>query len=251
MKTRILFLLLFCAFLSNAQFLHFKANEGEALATNEGLKNYTNYKDFFKLYAPTTEGFSLFQSNVFLFQSNEVNVYSELVADNIGKFRVSLGSHINSSKESDLKDQTIESLLNGGGNAVLSGISTFGYHKSSYSTMCFALNPKLGFQLPVMGSQTENVTFNAQLSAQLYLDFFSENNKLKLFSIFSASQIIGSNELYDNLGIERKSFFLSQANFGIIIENKWRIMATYPIASTYGSLVRRPVSIGTQILIDK
>jgi hypothetical protein len=36
----------------------------------------------------------------------------------------------------------------------------------------------------------------------------------------------------------------------VIVEKKWRIMATYPLASTYGSLIRKPVSIGTQIIID-
>ena len=245
MKTKLFIAFFFYSLISSAQFLHFDDSD---LPAKSGILPLSSDK-WYSLRAPE-ESFKLFKSNVFLFQTNEVNIYSELVSDKIGVFLVSLGTHINSSKETTLEKQTVETLFNGGGNAVLNAVTTFGFYKNSFSTRCFAFSPKIGFQLPQLGSLTDKATFNAQLGGQFYLDFFSATDKLRLFTIISASQIIGSDDLYENLGLEKKSFFLSQINMGILIDKKWRFMATYPLASTYGSLVRKPVSIGTQILID-
>ncbi|RVT75328.1 hypothetical protein EOD40_11225 [Flavobacterium sufflavum] len=244
MKTKLLIPFLFYSMVSSAQFLYFK----------EGTKSKSSFvldksNTFWHLSAPE-EGFKLFKSNVFQFQSDEVNFYSELVSDKIGAFRVSLGSHINSAKENTVEDQTIESLVNGGGNGVLNATTIFGYGQNDWATICFAFNPKLGFQLPALGSLSEEATFNCQLGGQMYIDVFGEKENLKLFSILSAYGIAGSKDLYSNLNIQNKPFFLSQINFGVIIKNQWRIMASCPVAATYGKFVRKPVSVGTQIIID-
>lgn len=244
MKTKLLIIFLFYSVLTSAQFLYFKTTDD-----NNETHLLKESNKFWQLSAPE-EGFKLFKSNVFQFQSNEVNFYTELVSDKIGAFRVSLGSHINSAKENTVEDQTIESLLNGGGNGVLNATTIIGHGKNSWGTLCFAFNPKLGFQLPALGSLSNEATFNFQFGGQMYIDVFGENENLKLFSILSAYEIIGSNDLYENLDIKSKPFFLSQINFGIIIKNQWRIMASCPLASTYGKFVRKPVSIGTQIIID-
>lgn len=242
MKTKFILPLLLFSIVSSAQFLYFEADDAKATTMLATSNKWYNFR------APA-DGFDLFKSNVFQLQTNEVNIYSELVSDKIGIFRLSLGTHINSGKDTTLEDQTIETLMNGGGNGVLSAVTTFAYNKNSFSTFCIAINPKIGFQLPALGSLSENTTFNAQLGAQVYYDVFGESKKLKLFGIVSASQIVGSDDLYTNLNVEKKMFFLSQLNFGVVINDQWRIMASYPLASTYGSLVRQPVSIGTQIII--
>ena len=178
MKTKLLIIFLFYSVVLSAQFLYFKETDDKNDKTHL-LKKSNN---FLQLSAPE-EGFKLFQSNVFQFQSNEVNFYTELVSDKIGAFRVSLGSHINSAKENTVEKQTIASLLNGGGNGVLNATTIVGYYKSSWGTFCLALNPKLGFQLPALGSLSNEATFNFQLGGQMYIDIFGGNDKLKLFSI--------------------------------------------------------------------
>ncbi|TDX00486.1 hypothetical protein [Dinghuibacter silviterrae] len=203
----------------------------------------------FTNYASAQGDFNVINLVQFQAQSGIASLYAELLATNIGHLRISFGSLISANNDSSLQQQTLQSFLAGGGNAVLNVYYPIAYVRKNFFTFLWEYSPKIGGQIPGMGTYNNNVTGNGQLLASdIYVDFTSFDNTLGVYGFLRGSYTFGSSDFYNNLNVPHKIFGLLQLNAGLVLNSNIRISVSGPLASTSGNLLRFPWQIGVQLM---
>ncbi len=176
------------------------------------------------------------------------NIYSELVSGNIGVFRLGFGTLLTSRNDTITSEESLQKLIGGGGNAVLNAYYPVFYSRGKNLDLYCQFAPKIAGDLPVLGSLTDEITGNVNLSGEVYVDLTSNNKAVNLFAYFRAGYIFGTPDFYDNLEVDRKGFWFGQLNVGVTLSSNIRISITTPVFSSQDKLQRFPVMIGTQVL---
>lgn len=203
----------------------------------------------FTNFASAQGDFNVINLVQFQAQSGTASLYAELLGTNIGHLRISFGSLISANNDSSVQKQTLQSFLAGGGNAVLNAYYPLAYVRRNFFTMLWEYSPKVGGQIPGMGTYNNSVTGNCQLLASdLYLDFTSIDNSAGLYAFLRGSYTFGSADFYDNLNIPHKMLGLLQLNVGLVLNSNIRISVSGPLASTSGVLLHFPWQIGVQLM---
>ncbi|HLY69012.1 MAG TPA: hypothetical protein VKR53_04740 [Puia sp.] len=206
-----------------------------------------------KFYEQTfsNESFQFLNSLSVQINSTQGSFYSEVIAANLSVFRISLGSLASISKDTSTKNQTVSTLLAGGGNAIFNISYPIYASVGPYSNAYINFNLiKASIQLPALGSYTiTNSTYNFQSGLEFYGDYSTnDKEKFKFYGLARIAYIVGGSDFYKNLNIPSKLFYFGTLNCGIIINGKYAIAISFPFLSSYGSLLKVPVSFGTQVV---
>lgn len=141
----------------------------------------------------------------------------DLVSDYLGPVRIALIGNVSTSKSDSLKDQKIERFLSGGGNAALVGNligPTLTWGKSGY--LMLLLVPKLGLDLPALGSKTNTNTVNGDIGFEGKFNISGEKNQLGLFASCRSAVVLGESEFMNQLGLNgKKNFSYTLLNVGL------------------------------------
>ena len=224
-----------------------------------------NFRGDFRFWFPTTiralrpatfsnfvssqSNFNIVNSVQFQAQKGVSSLYAELLGTNIGHLRFSLGTMVSSNNDSSIQKQTLQTFLSSGGNTVLNAYYPIAYFRKSYFTFLWQYSPKIGGQIPGMGTYTDVFTGNAQLLASdMYMDFTSFDNALGIYAVLRGSATFGTKDFYDNLDIPHKLTGLLQLNAGLVVNSNVRISISGPLAASSGNLLRFPWLIGVQLM---
>jgi hypothetical protein len=180
-------------------------------------------------------------------QQNAATAYSELVNGLAGHLRIGFGVVVAANKDTSVATQSLQTLVGGGGNAMINFNYPLGYASGSYYTILWQFTPKIAGQLPIAGSYGA-VSGNVAIGTDLYVDFFTSNGNLSLYGLIRAAEYVGTSDFYSNLNIPNSPFFLAQMNVGLQLTNSIRISVVLPVFSSNKSLTKIPAYIGTNIL---
>ncbi len=197
----------------------------------------------------SNKSFEYLNTLSFQINSTQGTFYSELLAANLSVFRLSLGSMASVSKDTSTKNQTVTTLLSGGGNAIFNISYPIYAATGKYANSYINLNLiKTSLQLPALGSFTvANSTYNVQSGLEFYGDIATnDGQKFKFYGMARIAYLVGGPDFYNNLQIPHKLFYFGNLNCGLIINNTYTISANIPFLSSYGSLLRVPVMFGVQ-----
>ena len=214
--------------------------------------NWTrDHADTFYSRVFSTQGFEYLNTLSFQINSTQGTFYSEVLAANLSVFRISLGSLASISKDTSTKNQTVSTLLSGGGNAIFNISYPLFASTGKYQNAYINFNVlKTSLQLPALGSFTiANSTYNVQSGIEIYGDIATNDlQKFKFYAMARIAYLVGGSDFYDNLQIPHKLFYFGNLNCGIIINKSYVVTANIPFLSSYGSLLRVPIMFGVQAM---
>lgn len=148
----------------------------------------------------------------------------DIINDFIGPVRFSvLGNVASSGRDSTRKteDESRERFLAGGGTGaiVASFIGpTLSWGKTGY--LMTIVNPKLGFEVPVLGSSTNDSNANFDMGGEIRLNVPMANNDLGIFGTLRGAYVSGGSGFYNSLALpesKKQPFTYSQFNIGLSI----------------------------------
>lgn len=162
--------------------------------------------------------------------SGQSSVYSELLGTSFGHTRASIGTLFNTATGASDTTLTLQTLANAGGNLSLNFYYPLVYYSNDHLDILMQYSPKLGFQIPGMGTYSSNYTWNAQpIALDLYVDFTSVDKKMGFFMFTRGYIAYGSPDFFKNLGAsEKKSVAVVNANLGVLLNSNIRIIGTTP-----------------------
>ena len=201
--------------------------------------------------------------NSFALSSNKDGslAQSEIITDNLSALRLSFGSIISSpsgtpTNPTDSQNQTeaeaVKRLIGGGGNLYLEVdfplLSTNNENKGWFAFYSYA-NLIGASDIKGFGNNLPTSSGNGSFGISNYLGATSDNGKFNFFIQGNINYTMGSNDFYNNLGLDNEKGFLNgKLIAGVTLLNTFRFSA---ILSTYGSdeKVRSGnVILGIQIL---
>ncbi|WP_452223228.1 hypothetical protein [Lacinutrix chionoecetis] len=236
--------------------------------SNEYVKEYLQYTPstyltfgpkraravFDILYDNGGKRFKILNNTGFNIGNNTGSIYSELVSGNLSVLRVSLGTMISSSSTDSLavakEEEAYQRLVTNGGNTVLSFEYPLAYIHSRNNQFNFVsrITARGTADFPEFGTTTEDFAGSAAIGINFYGDAALTNNKLRFFGTFNYSQIYGTNEFNNNLGIESSDFSFGQLTLGLVFNGNIKLSFIITTLSSEASLENRNVIAGGQIL---
>jgi hypothetical protein len=206
------------------------------------VKN-SNYSEVFSELMYSTPGFSLVDNIIIQAQNDKGSIYSELISGYIGPVRIGFGSLIAAAADTLKQDQALQRFIGGGGNAVLKVEYPIFFYTTKNFVSLLQAAPKIGVDIPVMGTRSDVTTYNINFALELYLALSTEKKEFNFFANVRTGFIFGGDKFYSNLGIENTPFTFGQINIGFTISNI-KISIIAPIFSSNSKLRNTPPSIG-------
>ena len=120
----------------------------------------------------------------------------------------------------------VNRLLFGGGNVVIHASYPLLYWNKSDQNFDFRvrLQPRLGFDLPELGTQTTSYAMNLDMGIYSTLRYTGLKENIGVIVEFKSSAITGNKEFYYNLGtVEEKLILLNQLSIGLKLGKTFQI----------------------------
>lgn len=119
----------------------------------------------------------------------------------------------------------VNRLLFGGGNVVIHASYPLLYWNKADQNFDFRvrLQPRLGFDLPELGTQTTSYAMNLDMGMYTTLSYTGLKENIGVVVEFKSSAITGNEEFYDNLGKDEKLIFLNQLSIGLKLGKAFQI----------------------------
>ncbi|MBP6389265.1 MAG: hypothetical protein KA175_08925 [Flavobacteriales bacterium] len=197
---------------------------------------------FYDEFSIDQERSKVLKNSIFSYsgQAQKASLYSEVVYDYFGPVRLGFGALIgNTSADSDTLPITdssatftdqIQRLLGGGGNGVLNlGVPIVGFTtlNQRFSTR-LQYAPKLSFDIPKIGVDTNVVGQNFDNGAELVFSLTGIKGRMSLFGQVRYSHISGNSLFWHNLGRDDDGGIdLWQFSGGLAINSAFRIVANW------------------------
>lgn len=214
-------------------------------------KYYRNY--FFEShYSSEYNKTALLTSLSATINNDAKTIQSELVADRIKWFRVSLGSVMSiasDTTETKVEENNIERLISGGGNFYLDfTLPVFTTYTDSFLTDYCYLNFKAASDISGFGNNVDVTTFNGSIGITNYLGFSSDEKKFNFFILNDVTAYKGNRGFYENLNLNHQKWFLnSNFSFGVTFLNNYRVVCRTNLSSE-PSLRTEKFAVGIQLL---
>ncbi|NWL01804.1 hypothetical protein DM790_13335 [Flavobacterium collinsii] len=229
-------------------------------------KKINRKKFFHDMYSNKTDKTILLNSFALNANSDASAVQTEVVTDNMWALRVSFGSvlSISNSKSADTQEapdeqtkkkteqEAFSRLINGGGNFyldVILPVFTTNQNNGDQITFYGYANLRGAMDLEGFSSNVNTSTGNGTAGLNAYLGISSDNKKFNFFLQGNANYTVGTNEFYNNLGLNNEKPFLNgKIIAGVTMLNQFRISA---IVNAFGSdekIRSSKVVVGVQVL---
>ncbi len=216
------------------------------------VNNY--YRDYFfeSHYSSEYNKTALLTSLSATINNDAKTIQSELVADRIKWFRVSLGSVMSiasDTTETKVEENNIERLISGGGNFYLDfTLPVFTSYTDSFLTDYCYLNFKAASDISGFGNNVDVTTFNGSIGITNYLGFSSDEKKFNFFILNDVTAYKGNRGFYENLNLNHQKWFLnSNFSFGVTFLNNYRVVCRTNLSSE-PSLRTEKFAVGIQLL---
>ena len=182
-------------------------------------------------------------------------VYAELVAGNMGVFRLSIGTTVaNSSEEEEEKetqDEAFQRLATNGGNTVLKAeyplLNIFS--KDNQYNFLGRFLAKGAADFPAFGTETKDFAGSLSAGLDFYADAATENQEIRLYGNFNLSYIWASDTYATNLGIVNDNFTFGTVTVGVVVLNKLNLSVLLSSVSSEQHLRNHHVIIGGTLLL--
>lgn len=197
-------------------------------------------------------------------------LYSELLSDYTGLWRISLGSAITASSDDEDDDETeedvasvkdIQNFFVGGGNIIAKGsLPILLIYNTKYrhtrNTGVY-LVPKAGVSFPAFGTSSDDPTWNLDLGVEGEVFGGGVNNEIGFYGRVRVAAVWASQDFTKQLlADDRRLFGYGQANVGTLLKEKVYINVNFPISlpiNIFGKddpIDRIPVSVSTGLLFN-
>ncbi len=160
------------------------------------------------------------------------SAYVDLISDYLGPVRIALSSTVAATdkEEGTEEDKNIEKFLSGGGSAIIN--STFIGPTLSWNTnksyLTLLINPKVGFDFPALGSNSDDGTVNLDFGLELKFNMPLAQNNLGFIGHYRFAQVFGGEKFYEEIGLtgdDASSFGYSQISLGFTLPGiNWAIL---------------------------
>jgi hypothetical protein len=214
-------------------------------------KYYRNYF-FDSHYSSEYNKTALLTSFSATINNDAKTIQSELVADRIKWFRVSLGSVMSiasDTTETKTEENNIERLISGGGNFYLDfTLPIFTSYTDSFITNYSYLNFKAASDISGFGNNVDVTTFNGSIGFTNYLGFSSDEKKFNFFILGDVTAFKGNRGFHENLNLDSQDWFLnSNISVGVTFLNNYRVVCRTNFSSE-PSLRTEKFAVGIQLL---
>jgi hypothetical protein len=179
-----------------------------------------------------------FLSNSLLSFSSDggkASLYNELYADYFGAIRFGFGALISNKQQitdsvtvqnaEGKKEDAVQRLLGGGGNGVINlSYPLLNVDNGNGFAMKLGLAPKLGLDIPKIGTEKNDYAVNYNLGAEGTIYYSGANDIITIYSTFRFAGIGGNGVFYNNLDkTDKKVFGFHQVSVGLGITSSFRL----------------------------
>jgi hypothetical protein len=186
------------------------------------------------------KGFSTLEQVRLIGTTERGTLAAEMLSDFVGAFRLAFGAVISKAESegdgdqsgnnasSDSREETLDTLLAGGGNAYLAlawPFLHFGSLEGPFRMVGYAL-PRYGIVLPALGSETDEILQNFDPALELHLQLRSDEDMFQFFLQGRVGYTFASEDLQGELGIDDDAFFLGQWTAGFTMGKILRVSFT-------------------------
>lgn len=165
----------------------------------------------------------------YTFYTDVYNDYFGAVAMGVGTLLgvgKSQGDNEAAAQSENQEASAVNRLLFGGGNVVIHASYPLLYWNKSDQNFDFRvrLQPRLGFDLPELGTQTTSYAMNLDMGIYSTLRYTGLKENIGVIVEFKSSAITGNKEFYYNLGtVEEKLILLNQLSIGLKLGKTFQI----------------------------
>jgi len=178
-----------------------------------------------------------------------------VLEDYLWPVRFAFNSVVSASETGDTVEKNVDRLLAGGGNAVLNlGLPVFGMSTSPIScpgpqpagasttvpavrrraaqfSSEVLLAPRLGLDLPALGTAKEDPDVNLDLGVDARVSFQGALDVLSAFAQLRFARVFGSDEFYRGLSLDPEDgpFGYGQATMGVVLQRKVVLSYSLPV----------------------
>jgi len=191
-------------------------------------------------------GYQILRNNHFVINPSgeKVSLMSELYADYFSMIRVGFAALL-SNKETkvyqdsngvqftdsvSIQNDAVQRLIGGGGNVILTPSYPFigytdGNNRFNFRGM---LAPRISFDLPAIGTETETWAYNFDLGADFIIYYRGALDILSFFASGRVGYVFGNDVFYQNLlKDDRKGFLFNQFSIGLALNSTFRIAYSF------------------------
>ena len=213
---------------------------------------YNEYYDEDDVHTNFLNNFSL------TFSDNSTTAQSELISDYIEAFRLSFGTVLTASEnsesdgvETESESEALKRLINGGGNFYIAiQLPIYSFKTLSFSALT-SLNGKLSSDIKGVGNDVVSSDWRGMVYQSAYVALSTDSKKFNFFINADYGFIRGSDSFYNQFNLDKsfnKPAFFGKAIIGVTLNNLIRVTITTKSFSNYSSLVSDKVLVGIQLL---
>lgn len=266
MRLSIAFTIIFCTFCSITFSQELLRPSGKFLADDTG-----------KVRPGKVDCVGAFNSGAFLYKSikktfwDDVNserssllsfasdttgsIYSELIVDKIGLWRISLSGAVSSAGSDTV--QTAQAFFETGGNAIIKAsyplfVVYANDHKlAKYRNVGFYFVTKFGANLPALGGYSTEFSGSIDSGIEMHAYMSTDEQKITGYLAGRAALVTGTKDFRSEWPSEHKNIFgYLKASAGVIFNDRIRVGINFPvlILEKKDQLNSLPISISTGII---
>jgi hypothetical protein len=178
------------------------------------------------------------------------SIYSDLLTDTMGLWKLSFASALVSSNNDTIRD--LQTFLTGGGNAILKGAYPVflwsNVNNPGNRNLGVYFMPRVALNLPALGGSSNGFTYNADLGAEAHLYLQSGGGLIALTGKARAAILTGSNNYIRNFVSDGKSTLTyAQFSAGMLLKQTVLIQATFPMSLSKGASIINSVPPGITV----
>jgi hypothetical protein len=182
--------------------------------------------------------------------TGQYTFYTDVYNDYFGVVAMGVGTLLGVGKSQEENEDAAQSvnqeasavnrLLFGGGNVVIHATyPLFLWNKpDQHFDLRVRLQPRLGFDLPELGTQTTSYAMNLDMGIYTTLSYTGLKENIGVVIEFKSSAITGNKEFYENLGKAEKLIGLNQLSIGLKLGKSFQITWM----NYWGNHFKKPVS---------
>ncbi len=166
--------------------------------------------------------------------TNNVSMYSEIVADYLGPVRVSIGTTLSFSKTDSSaqvqqklnRDKFTQRFATGGGSLIFNFCLPVFVYPSNQFNAAVSLTPKFSLEPPSFGVTSGSFAHNTSLGSDIQLGLNGIKDLISFFGYMRVAYTLGNTSFYDALQLkdnDRKPFWINTYTIGVNVKDVFSI----------------------------